>query len=280
MLERESIGEVEKLRVCRAFFGHAFYFTAAYRVGELLIDSGCAHTAGEMVSSLEGSVPPRLVLITHAHEDHIGANAALQARFGARILAHPLALPVMAAPGALKPLHAYRRLVWGYPAPSSGAPLGDRVASEKISLQVIPTPGHSVDHVAFFEPDRGWLFSGDAFVGGQDRELRPLSDAWQIVSSLRRLQALDAAVLFPGSGTVYHRPGPVIARKIAYLEELGGRILELHRRGLSPRRIRSELFGGERAIAWLTTWDFSTLNLVRSFLRPAAQTTDERLAIS
>ena len=280
MLERQLIGGVERLRVCRAFFGRGLYHTAAYRVGEVLVDSGCAHTAGEMVAALERGAPPRLILNTHGHEDHIGANGPLQARFGLRVMAHPLALPVLAAPRARQPEQLYRRLVWGYPAPCRADALEGSIEAAGVALEVIPTPGHSADHVAFFERSRGWLFCGDAFVGGQDRELRPESDALGVIASLRRLLALGAAALFPGSGSVYHQPGAVLSQKIAYLEDLGGRIVELHQRGLSARRIRTVVFGRERPVAWITGGDFTSLNLVRSFLRGGSPSpADTRLAV-
>jgi glyoxylase-like metal-dependent hydrolase (beta-lactamase superfamily II) len=266
MLEREVVAGVEKLRVCRTFFGHNFYSTAAYRIGEVLVDSGCAYTASELVRAVERSPRPRLVLNTHAHEDHIGANGPLQARFGLRILAHPATVRIMAAPRERQPEQLYRRIMWGYPEPSRGEPVGELVEAPGVRLQVIPTPGHCEDHLAFFELERGWLFCGDAFYGGKDRGLRPISDAWQMIASLRRMLALDAAVLFPGSGTVYQRPREALGEKIAYLEDLGDRIRELRRRGLSTRRIRDELFGREEAIFWITGRDFSALNLVRSFL--------------
>ena len=48
MIERERIGPVEKFRLAHGLLGRGFYFTAAYRVGELMVDSGCAHTAREL----------------------------------------------------------------------------------------------------------------------------------------------------------------------------------------------------------------------------------------
>ena len=66
--------------------------------------------------------PPASIVNTHTHEDHIGANGKLQAKMaGLVIQAHPLALPVLADPQRTQPLHPYRRLFWGWPAPSRRA---------------------------------------------------------------------------------------------------------------------------------------------------------------
>jgi hypothetical protein len=60
MLELESVGPVTKIKLARALFGRSFYFTTAYWVDGLLIDTGCAYTEGEIMQALEGlPVRPR-----------------------------------------------------------------------------------------------------------------------------------------------------------------------------------------------------------------------------
>ena len=61
-----------------------------------MVDTGCAHTHKELLKALEGR-PVERIVNTHTHEDHIGANGALQWQNPRLdILAHPLALPVLA----------------------------------------------------------------------------------------------------------------------------------------------------------------------------------------
>ena len=67
------------------------------------------------------SWPVDQIVNTHSHEDHIGANAQVQALFRCPILAHPDALPILQNP-RLQPLQLYRRLFWGWPKPSAGEP--------------------------------------------------------------------------------------------------------------------------------------------------------------
>jgi glyoxylase-like metal-dependent hydrolase (beta-lactamase superfamily II) len=257
-------GEVLKLRVARGILGRPAYFTAAYWVDGLLIDTGCAHTVRQLTSALKGWRVEQ-VANTHSHEDHIGANAAVQEMFRCPIRAHPDALPVLENP-RLQPLQPYRRLFWGWPKPSRGEAIGELVETGQFHFQVIHTPGHSPDHVCLYEPERGWLFSGDAYIGGQDQALRAGYDIHGIIASLRKLAELPVTTIFSGSGSVRDGGVELLQTKIAYLEELGEQVRALRDQGLSPRRIRRQLFGRELPIYYLTLGHFSGLRLVQSYL--------------
>jgi glyoxylase-like metal-dependent hydrolase (beta-lactamase superfamily II) len=257
-------GHVVKLRMARQILGRPFYFTAAYWVDGLLIDTGCAHTAPQLVHLLK-SWRVQQVVNTHSHEDHIGANAQVQEAFRCSIRAHPDALPILQNP-RLQPLQPYRRIFWGWPQPSQGEPIGDWVETGRFRFQVIHTPGHSPDHICLFEPRRGWLFTGDTFIGGKDRALREGYDIHGVIASLKKLAKLPVSIIFSGSGSVRTKGLEPLHEKIDYLEELGGRIRALRDKGLSPRRIRRRLFGREPMLTYLTLGHFSGLRLVRSYL--------------
>ena len=269
MIKSETIGPVTKVKLGRALFGRVFYHTTAYWVDGLLIDTGCAYTEGEIMQALQG-LSVECVVNTHSHEDHIGANAVLQERRGAKIWAHPLALPVLADPRGTQPLQPYRRLFWGYPRPSQGQPVGETVETEHYRFQVIHTPGHSPDHICLYEPDEGWLFSGDLYIGGRDRALRADYDICAIVDSLKKIMPLKVSRLFPGSGTVRENPGKDLLEKVDYLEEAGRRVRELYQQGSSPRQIARRVFGPELLIAYVTLGHFSGKCLVESYLRGMA----------
>ncbi|MFN2244591.1 MAG: MBL fold metallo-hydrolase [Anaerolineae bacterium] len=255
---------VIRFELARKLAGWSYYQTAAYWVDGLLIDTGCAHTASQFTSALR-SLQVSQVANTHSHEDHIGANSGVQEEFGCPILAHPDALPILQDP-RLQPLQPYRLLFWGRPRPSQGTPIGDRLETERFRFQVIHTPGHSPDHICLFEPDRGWLFSGDAYIGGKDRALRAGYDIHGIITSLKKLAELPVGMIFSGSGTVRTEGRRHLKKKIAYLEELGEQIYALHKEGLAARRISRRLLGREMPIAYVTLGHFSGLRLVQSYL--------------
>lgn len=264
MIKMEQAGEITKFRLARTLFGRGLYFTAAYLVDGLMVDTGCSYTVRELMDGLKAS-KIHTIVNTHSHEDHVAANAALQRESGARIFAHPAALPVLAKPKSVR-LRPYQLVMWGYPEPSKAEPLGEIVETDQHRFQVIHTPGHSPDHICLFDPDYGTLFTGDAYVGGRDKSLRFDYNIWQILDSLKKLAALDPQTIFAGSGTIRHDAREELANKIQYLEDVGGQVLALHRKGLSRRRIRLEMFGREMSIAWYTLGHFSGKNLVRSYI--------------
>jgi glyoxylase-like metal-dependent hydrolase (beta-lactamase superfamily II) len=265
MIQVEEIDGVVKMKMAKTLImGRPFYFTTAYWVDGLLIDTGCYHTRGELICAIEGLAINKVVN-THSHEDHIGANGALQEKYGLEILAHPLALPILADPRRLR-LQLYRRVFWGRPQPSTGQAIGEVVETEHHRFQVIHTPGHSDDHICLYEPDEGWLFSGDAYIGGRDSTLRADYDIYAIIASLKKMAALPLRRLFPASGTVRDSPASALTQKIAYLEELGGRIRRLHEEGRTISQIRDEVLGREGMLFYITGGHFSGMNLVRSYL--------------
>jgi glyoxylase-like metal-dependent hydrolase (beta-lactamase superfamily II) len=255
---------VVRFRMARQVLGRSYYQTAAYWVDGLLIDTGCAHTASKLAAALR-SFRVGQVVNTHSHEDHIGANADVQEQFGCPILAHPDALPILLDP-KLQPLQPYRRVFWGWPEPSLGSAIGEWVETGAFRFQVIHTPGHSPDHICLFEPDRGWLFSGDAYIGGRDRALRQGYDIHGIIASLKKLAELPVGMIYSGSGTVRTEGKQHLAKKIEYLEDLGKQIQRLYREGLSARRIRRQLLGRDPSITFLTLGHFSGQRLIQSYL--------------
>ena len=268
MLKATTYGDVTRFDLARTLAGKGRYWTTAYLVDGLLIDAGCAFTAPELVRALAGR-PLAGIVNTHTHEDHIGANGRLQReRAGLPVRAHPLALPVLADPRSRQPLHPYRRLLWGWPEPSQGQPVSDEevIAAGRYRFRVMYTPGHSLDHICLYEPEQGWLFTGDLFVGGRDRALREEYDIWAIIASLKRIASLPAQRLFPGSARMRDNPAGELAAKIEHLEALGERVLALHRQGRSVDQIVHALLGRPMPIELITLGHFSRRWLVHSYL--------------
>jgi glyoxylase-like metal-dependent hydrolase (beta-lactamase superfamily II) len=275
MIRLEQIDAVRKFQMARSFLGRGFYFTAAYWVDGMMVDTGCAYTVQELLASLKGYQVDYIVN-THSHEDHIAGNAALQNIYGSDVVAHPLALPVLANPRGKQSLGLYQKVLWGYPDPSNGKAIGEFMQTRNHRFTVIHTPGHSPDHICLYEPKEGWLFSGDLFVGGQNRALRSDYNIWLTIASLEKVAALDISILFPGSGNIRKNPKNEIISKVEYLKELGERILSHYRQGLRYSQIQRKVLGPEIAITYFTLSHFSGANLIRSFIEDQPHMNDTK----
>jgi len=271
MLKITTYGNVTRIDSARTLVGRGRYWTTAYLVDGLLVDSGCAYSAAEMVSAIENQLLTHIIN-THSHEDHIGANALLQENWlGLVILAHPLALPILENPRQEQPLQLYRRLLWGMPELSTAHAVqdGELIQTGNHTFQVIYTPGHSLDHICLYEPDRGWLFSGDLFNGGQDRAMRVDYDIWQIIASLKKVSELPLTRMFPGCARVRDDPTQELVQKITYLEEMGQKVSALYNEGTSPKDIARTLFPDLMWIEVFTLGHFTRRSLVEAYLRPS-----------
>ncbi len=264
MIQIEDIHGVRAFRMARDILGRGLYRTAAYWVDGLLIDTGARSVSREFREAT-GSLPIVGVVNTHWHEDHCGNNGLLQRVRGVKIQAHPLALRYLAQP-RLMGLQLYRRFVWGYPLPSQAEAVGPAVATRSHRFQVISTPGHSSDHVSLYEPERGWLFSGDAYAGGLSPVFCRDFNVYQIIASLKTLAGLRARFLFTGSGHVVQGPQRALEAKIAYLEETQEKVLRSYKEGQGFQEIRRRVLGSEHWIRFVTLGHFSVANLVWAFL--------------
>jgi glyoxylase-like metal-dependent hydrolase (beta-lactamase superfamily II) len=167
--------------------------------GLTLIDTGLGLAATKVLQQLQASGRSasgvKRILITHAHPDHIGGLAKLQAATGAQVVAHALEWPIMASkvsetPRSTSPV---RREVQG----------GERLAEVLGGLRVIFTPGHTRGHVCFWQPDRRLLFCGDVVLRLPKLCLpfAPFTvDMDEDKRSIKKIAELNAEVVFFGHG--------------------------------------------------------------------------------
>lgn len=112
------------------------------------------------------------VLLTHAHDDHIGA-------------AHDLC----AATGAASYLHPDDRMLWDRvhaTAPDRALAHGDTFEVGGVLLRTLHTPGHAPGACCFHSEELGVVFTGDTlFQGGPGATGRSFSDFPTIIDSIR-----------------------------------------------------------------------------------------------
>lgn len=270
LTRRETIGDAERLHVARAYPGAgAFYWTSLYRIGGVVVDSGIRPARAEVARFLDEK-PAEALLATHEHEDHVG-NFALAAPRAIPAFAPRAAVDLLerVASGRTARLPLYRAITWG----GHDGARGVRVANGDVkaggrTIRLVPTPGHSADHVALLDEASGALFTGDAVLG-KLKASRPPENVPEQMESLRRMIALAPRVVLPAHGPALTRPREQIGSVLEYLEDLQRRAHALAARGKAPRRIARELLGREGAMTWASFREFSKENLVRSLLSRA-----------
>ncbi|HYT71673.1 MAG TPA: MBL fold metallo-hydrolase [Gemmatimonadales bacterium] len=265
MIRPYSYGDVRFFRMARTAFGRAIYWTGVYLVDGLLVDSGPPNLA-RAVRRLVRELDVRQCVTTHYHEDHSGNHGLLATELRITPLAHEIGVARLAQRESRPRL--YRRVAWGVRVPAQAAPVARWLETSRFRFQVIPTPGHSADHLALYEPSRGWLFSGDLYLAPRLRYLRADEDVYAMIDSLRRVIALEPRVLFCQHRGRVDEAGAMLRGKLDFLVELGERIHDLHGKGLSEADVARALPGSDLVWRVWTGGDFSKRNFVRAFLRP------------
>ena len=145
------------------------------------------------------SLKPALILNTHGHIDHIGANKDIKEKFNIPLYIHSADSAML---GNIKQSEMAAFLgVTDSPSPDHLLNDGDKIKIGKSFLRVIHTPGHSPGSVCFLGD--GFLLSGDTlFLGGVGRTDLPGGSWKDIESSIKNkiLTMPDEMIVLPGHG--------------------------------------------------------------------------------
>jgi endoribonuclease LACTB2 len=183
-----------------------------------------------------------LSLVTHHHADHSSNLRWLHDEFAADVHVFEQGIPLL----------RNRLPDSGVQSFQHGSEIGP---SDDVKLQVIHTPGHSVDSVCFYLEEEGVLFTGDTILGASSTTINDLGDYLTSLSALRDLPNLQ--LMCPGHG-------PVIENPVAYIDAY------INGRHARDRQILAALAENPE----MTTWDimeliYADLNLVPRLQRAA-----------
>jgi len=185
-----------------------------------LIDAGVGHP--EHIAALQralGRARLARVFITHDHPDHTAGLAALEARWPR--------VDFVDADDAF--------------AGVTSVPAGDG------RLDLILTPGHSPDHLCFFDRESRDLYCGDlARVGGSIViPARKGGNLREYLASLERVRELRPRRLLPGHGPIVDDPIALIDQYIAHRAERERQILDAMAAGArTPEQIVARVYEG------------------------------------
>lgn len=203
--------------------------------GFTLVDTNMAGSAnGILAAARKLDAPIVRIALTHAHNDHAASLDKLAAQLpNAEVAMGVRTAAFLRGEMALRPDEPTDPLRGGYitcaTEPTRLLQPGDYVGS----LEVIATPGHTPDHLSFWDRRDGSLIAGDAFqtkagiaVAGSMRWLFPFPAlaTWHKETALHSAQRLldrQPTRLAVGHGAVLEQPQSAMLHAI---EAAGGKV--------------------------------------------------------
>jgi len=200
-----------------------------------LIDSGVQNSAEIIFAYLEklGRKPEdiSLLILTHAHPDHIGSAREIHAATKCEVAAHPDArgwIEDVEIQFKERPVPGFHTLVGGSTPVARLLQDGEVIDLGNISLEVLLTPGHAMGSISLYSKEEGVLFTGDAIP--QTNDLPIYEDAAAAVASIKRLKGLPtikyllASWLDPLAGSAVYK---TMDAGLGYLQRIHGIITEV-----------------------------------------------------
>lgn len=161
------------------------------------------------------------ILVTHNHADHSPLARPLAQRTGAVTYGCPLDH----APGRMAVKVEDDHDV-GFIADVTVCE-GGTIAGPGWTIEAIPTPGHTSNHICYALAEENALFSGDHIMGWSTTVIVPPDgDMGDYYESLRRVRARNFATLWPTHGPPITAPGPFIDAYMAHRQDRERQILE------------------------------------------------------
>jgi glyoxylase-like metal-dependent hydrolase (beta-lactamase superfamily II) len=176
----------------------------------VLIDSGYCSRRDmtlQVVGHALGNAPLHRIVNTHTHSDHVGGNAALKARYGCRITI-PLHEREAISQWQEEKLH-YATLGQACDRFTADDYFddGDHVEIGDLRWQACGSPGHDMDSLLLYQPERRILLSADALwergFGIVFPEFFDEPGFAAQAATLQMLEGLDVDIVIPGHGPMF-----------------------------------------------------------------------------
>lgn len=176
-----------------------------------MIDSGhCSHAAQtvELVGQVLGHRTLDVLVNTHLHSDHCGANSALQQSYPS--------LTTLIPPGQAQSVSNWDDAALGYEATGQSCPrfrftstlsTGSTLELGTTNWEIHGAPGHDPHAVVLFQPEEKILISGDALwengFGVVFPELDSADGFEEVAETLNLIEQLQPVTVIPGHGPVF-----------------------------------------------------------------------------
>ncbi|MFA5536876.1 MAG: MBL fold metallo-hydrolase [Bacillota bacterium] len=236
--------------------------TYVYLVDGLLIDTGPRRMSSFYRPKFSDKRIDQ-VAITHHHEDHTG-NAAFLAARGIPVYIHTSAVNLTEKRAKIP---FYRQVFWGErePFPSLALERSFQTTGGQ-QVIVIETPGHTDDHVTFYLPEEGAIFTGDLFVSPKTKMGATGENYWKWIRSLDALLEYDFDTIYCSHSGIISEGKAQVARKAELLKELRERVAELKQKGLGVKEINKSIFPKTLPIKYFSGGEWDSIHIIKSFM--------------
>lgn len=260
----KKLGEVQGFNFGVGILSPPVMTAWCYYIDGLLIDTGISRLRKQAVDLICDYKPSNIAL-THHHEDHSGNAAIISKRLNIPVFGHSYAQKKLKTP---YPINFYQHLLWGKTEPVEINLFQDIIETENHKFIPVHTPGHSKDHTVFIEENKGWLFSGDLFLGNRIKFFRKDEVFSDQLTSLKKVLTYDFDTVYCAHNPQLSGGKNCIKQKLDFLENFSGTIIDLRNTGLSEKEIIRRLDkGNDKFIKLLTMNNASFEHMIQSVFK-------------
>lgn len=239
----------------------------SFFVDGLLIDTG-SYSLSQEFQSFFNEIQIEQLALTHSHEDHSGNAAWIQQHKDVPIYIHRDSVSVCAKDGEY-PL--YRQALWGERPAFNAQPFGDTLQTKSATWDIIETPGHTTDHLSFYNRETGALFTGDLYIQTKTKVVLDEENIVHTLASLKKILNYDFEEVYCCHAGFLADGRTKIQEKIAYLEEMESNIRQLFDKGYSVEEMTKTIFSRDYPITKVSGEQWSSKHIITAFINQFTQ---------
>ncbi len=239
----------------------------SFFVDGLLIDTG-SYSLSQEFQSFFNEIQIEQLALTHSHEDHSGNAAWLQQHKDVPIYIHHDSVSICANDGEY-PL--YRQALWGERPAFNAQPFGDTLQTNSATWDIIETPGHTTDHLSFYNRETGALFTGDLYIQTKTKVVLDEENIVHTLASLKKILNYDFEEVYCCHAGFLADGRTKIQEKIAYLEEMESNIRRLFDKGYSVEEMTKSIFPRDYPITKVSGEQWSSKHIITAFINQFTQ---------
>ncbi|MEO1258242.1 MAG: MBL fold metallo-hydrolase [Bacteroidota bacterium] len=240
-------------------YAHIFF------IDGLLIDTGQSRMRKAVLNTIK-KLSVRQIYITHHHEDHSGNLIELKTHFNCPAYSSALCKQLMKKP---PPISFAQNIFWGKRPGSNILEIKEnKIETDHYEFKIIPVPGHAVDMVALYEPNKKWLFSADLYVNSYIGYFMREESVKEQINSIKKLLELEFDVLLCSHNPQLKNGKEQLKKKLIFFEKFYQQVSELYHAGNPANQIMRKLKLTEYwPVRLLSGGALSRLNMVNAVIR-------------